>query len=354
MPPTIHLVCDAHYNDDPVCQDPGLNRYGLHQCAQLAASFEHHDKIQFIFTSPLSRAVETALAAFPSFAHRRAITLVPLLTEFVAFESDVGHHRCVLKYRFSEHDLDYSHVWEEDWHDQRRQSLSPQQFVDLRGTEVRYWLRSIVRPFSHTDIHIVVVTHQHLLTLITEDIPGHLNFFRHGELRTYQFVDLFSRDYDAKMFDVTVGPPLPLPLTPPPPSSPMPEEDDYDEEEEDSDEGIKLQPWMRRRVKKKLKKQLATAAAAAAAPSKEDQDLPEFESSLVDPASELMYPSRHHSLPVPDPYEHVEDSSSTMPSSSSAQGRSQSRDFESQATTIHYSGTEDDPILIASSSPVKK
>jgi broad specificity phosphatase PhoE len=355
MPPTIHLVCDAHYNDDPICQDPGLDRYGVHQCVQLAASFEHHDKIQFIFTSPLSRAVETALEAFPSFAQRGAITPVPLLAEFVVFESDVGHHRCVLKYRFSEQDLDYSHVWEEDWHDQRRQSLSPQQFAELRGAEIRAWLRSVAKPFSYTDIHIVVVTHQHLLSLITENIPGHLHFFRHGELRSYQFIDLYSDDYNAEMFDIAVGPPLPPSL------SPIPEEDgSFDEEKQqqqqeeaeqgDSGDGIDFRPWMRQCAKKKLKKY----SAAVAAPSKEDQGLPEFVPSLVDPSSEFTHLSPHHPIPVPSSVEHIEDSSSTMPLSSSVQGHPRSPEFGSQATTADQSGTEKDQILIASSSPGKK
>ncbi|KAI0394291.1 hypothetical protein F5Y17DRAFT_264435 [Xylariaceae sp. FL0594] len=225
MPVTLHLMCDAHYIDDPVCQDPGLTEYGKHQCERVAANFTFGDKIDIIYTSPLARAIESAIEAFPQYVESgKAIVPVPMLSERWTYEKDKGHELCVVKFRHSEYKLDYKFITQENWHKIPGQTATAAEFDAKRGAEVRTWLRDVacgrlVGSDPTRDAHIVVVTHQHLLTLITEDIPNYHKLFRHGEIRSFQFVNYPGSSEDgAPIFDVAMEAPKEalIPATAPP------------------------------------------------------------------------------------------------------------------------------------------
>lgn len=76
MASQIHLVRHAesvhNVTKDFSTPDPPLTELGIEQASQLVDSFPHSSSIGIVITSPLKRAVQTTLAAFPHILDKRS------------------------------------------------------------------------------------------------------------------------------------------------------------------------------------------------------------------------------------------------------------------------------------------
>ncbi|KAI0007563.1 phosphoglycerate mutase-like protein [Xylariaceae sp. FL0662B] len=173
-------------------RDPDLSEEGRKQCAELAVSFPHTDKITHLVSSPMRRAINSCLLAFPTVVSKQKITLLPELTEEGSQMSDFGSDISVLLKDFGE-GVDANGV-PGHWNKLTPTSRSAYNLEKIEGrtTAGREWLADLAF-FSPQGSHIVVMTHGHTAHWLTDDFegveaPGYL-YDWDGELayRSYQF-----------------------------------------------------------------------------------------------------------------------------------------------------------------------
>lgn len=142
--------------------DPELTPVGVQQAKNLGLSFQSHDSIEAVFSSPLRRALHTTCLAF---AGRRScsdrIVALPLAQETSHALCDTGHDVDVLKSLFPESKVDYQYVVS-DWNSKTGQWSQDDEAVNKRATRLRDFLAS--RP----ERELVLVTHGYFLHFLTE------------------------------------------------------------------------------------------------------------------------------------------------------------------------------------------
>lgn len=121
-----------------------------------------HDRIEAVFSSPLQRALHTALLAFPaSLSPRSKIIAHPLAQETSEAPCDTGQDRRSLEEKFAAADVDLACV-EVGWNSKKGRWSQEEHAVQRRAAEMRHFLAA--RPESE----VVLVTHGHLLRYLTE------------------------------------------------------------------------------------------------------------------------------------------------------------------------------------------
>lgn len=173
---TLHLVRHAqgfhnlsHINEQ--IPDPYLTPLGKQQCADLRASFPHHERITHLVASPMRRTLLTAYHGFYPAPQTSRIVALPLIQEVSANPCDVGSRPKVLEAEFGEW-MDGG-LLTEDWSDKRPGSRWEPRVEKLteRAREARVWLRDFARG-DGGDADVVVVTHGGILHFLTEDWDG--------------------------------------------------------------------------------------------------------------------------------------------------------------------------------------
>lgn len=84
-------------------RDPGLTERGLEECRNLSERFPYHSSIDLIVSSPLRRALHTALCSFqPAIARGIKIVALPELQETSDIVCDEGSEKSDLEREFAD------------------------------------------------------------------------------------------------------------------------------------------------------------------------------------------------------------------------------------------------------------
>ncbi|KAF2275769.1 phosphoglycerate mutase-like protein [Westerdykella ornata] len=185
MASIIHLVRHAesehNVSKDFSQPDPPLTPLGHAQASQLITSFPHPERIALILTSPLRRAIQTSLAAFPHVLDKRYYTessglgvengvelvLDADLQERSALPCDTGSESHVLKEEFLNLDLQ---GLREGWRVKAGLYAADDDAVGLRAGRVRKKLGELsegLRGEERRDV--VVVTHGVFMKFLSGD-----------------------------------------------------------------------------------------------------------------------------------------------------------------------------------------
>jgi broad specificity phosphatase PhoE len=180
---TIYLLRHAesahNVSKDFNHRDPGLTETGFAQAAALATTFPSLSSIGVILSSPLTRAIETALAGFGTIfskeeqgaAAAAKLILDPDLQERSDLPCDTGSDVAVLETRFP--GLDYSPLsGEGSWHAKTGAYTADDEAVAARAERVRGKLLRLARELEASGSErrdVVVVTHGVFMKFLAED-----------------------------------------------------------------------------------------------------------------------------------------------------------------------------------------
>lgn len=184
MPITIHLVRHAQgfHNLTFINQqipDPYLTPLGHEQCAQLCATFPHHDRLTHLVASPLRRTLVTCYESFQPAAtgkfggSPKKVLAQPLLQEVSHFPCDTGSEPEVLRAEYGAW-ADFDLVGK-GWNDKTSpgSKWAPSvEALEERAREARVWVRELARKSGTGDAEIAVVTHGGFLHFLTADWDG--------------------------------------------------------------------------------------------------------------------------------------------------------------------------------------
>jgi broad specificity phosphatase PhoE len=184
MAAQVHIVRHAesvhNVTKDYTQRDPSLTPLGLQQAAQLIHEFPYSSRVAVIITSPLQRAIETVLAAFPHVLDKRyygphsgqgiengsLLIIDPELQERSAFPCDTGSSREVLEAAFP---IDFSHL-AEDWHTKEGLYSPDDDAVKERAKRVRSRVAEVVDNLNDMERRqVVIVTHGVFMKYLVED-----------------------------------------------------------------------------------------------------------------------------------------------------------------------------------------
>ncbi|KAK1832462.1 histidine phosphatase superfamily [Podospora conica] len=180
MPTTVHIVRHAQgvhnlSNANQLLPDPELTPLGEQQCARLRESFDRHDKITHLLSSPMRRTLQTTLLSFsPALDPPSTLKVhaVPLLQEISTLPCDVGSKPEVLAQQFPT--VDFS-LCAEDWMDKAPAGPNAPEYAALerRARSAREFIRDLGRGYEgEGEAEIVVVTHGGFAHFLTGDFEG--------------------------------------------------------------------------------------------------------------------------------------------------------------------------------------
>lgn len=180
----IHIVRHAesvhNVSKDFTQRDPSLTPLGLQQAAQLIHEFPSSSHVAVIITSPLQRAIQTTLAAFPHVLDKRyfspqsgqgiengsLLVIDPDLQERSALPCDTGSSREVLEDVFR---IDFSDL-AEDWHTKEGLYSPDDAAVKERAKRVRSRVAEVVDNLKDKEERqVVIVTHGVFMKFLVED-----------------------------------------------------------------------------------------------------------------------------------------------------------------------------------------
>ncbi|KAL2006684.1 hypothetical protein VTN00DRAFT_9352 [Thermoascus crustaceus] len=200
MAPLVHLVrhAEGEHNkggDAYFIRDPGLTERGLEECRNLSERFPYHSSIDLIVSSPLRRALHTALFSFqPAIARGIKIVALPELQETSDIVCDEGSEKSDLEREFAdakgpsgENVVDLGLLYEGWWVKKGKYAPTSSALI-ARARLARQWLRGLPAE------EIAVVGHGGAFHYLTEDWTGignteHASSWQNTEFRTYRFVD---------------------------------------------------------------------------------------------------------------------------------------------------------------------
>ncbi|KAH8165775.1 hypothetical protein CIB48_g2472 [Xylaria polymorpha] len=205
MPPTINIVrhAESRHNVEvrgDEIRDPSLTVKGMDQAKALGNTFPYAYHVQHIISSPMRRAVQTALLAFgPLVKHcDMKVVLIPELQESSARPSDIGSPPQELREEFGE--VIDTEFLADGWF-LKDASASyggrDQKKVAERARQARLYIRSIAKTLRDDD-HILVVAHSGFVKHLIQGAPSLGN----AEFRSCQFVDLLGDDDQAVLAEV--------------------------------------------------------------------------------------------------------------------------------------------------------
>ncbi len=172
MAPTIHFVRHAQSAHnvalDGSMWDSSLTPQGEVQCAALRSSFPYHAQVTRVISSPLQRAMTTAILAL---ARDEAGPVVALdtLQETADAPSSIGASVDALRQRYGAA-VDLSLVREE-WNDKSDKTIFEPEWTKLMG-RTRDARRVVREMAGQGDDHVAVVAHGAVLHFLTEDWQG--------------------------------------------------------------------------------------------------------------------------------------------------------------------------------------
>lgn len=156
------LMCQCFC--DPKLYDPGLSSQGVSQCKALRAKIKQEglDKqIQLVYTSPLTRALRTCVAAFEN---ELPVIVTPSIREVMDTCGDIGRNPASLQSDFP--GVDFSGVGDEWWY------YDEEQGSDIPLAEPRSVLHDRQKEFTamllaREESVIAVVSHSMFIKTMT-------------------------------------------------------------------------------------------------------------------------------------------------------------------------------------------
>ena len=141
---------------------------GVQQACNLRLAFQSHENVETVFSSPLQRALQTALLAFGGMIPiDKSVIALPLAQETSHALCDTGRDVAALRELFPESKIDYQFV-EPDWSSKLGKWSQADAAVEERATNLRDFLA------SRTELEVVLVTHGFFLHFLTEVNRVHL------------------------------------------------------------------------------------------------------------------------------------------------------------------------------------
>ncbi|KAI0095758.1 histidine phosphatase superfamily [Nemania sp. FL0031] len=176
--PIITIVRAAEAEHDVVYQydgenirDPGLTENGRHQAQQLYNMFPNRHTVRRLFSSPMRRAVQTAVQG------NTPVTLVPELCMPTHRPCDTGRPWDDIRLEFGvavDLDLLYEGNWWRDTSDN----------IAERARVARVYLRWVTRDLADHE-QVIVYTHQNMIDELIFSAPA----LRHAEFRYCRFTE---------------------------------------------------------------------------------------------------------------------------------------------------------------------
>jgi broad specificity phosphatase PhoE len=185
MASQIHLIRHAesvhNVSKDFSQLDPSLTPLGLQQAAQLVRTFPYSSRVGVILTSPLQRALQTTLAAFPHVLDKRyfdpssgcgvengaKLVIDPDLQERSALGCDTGSDRDALEKAFPR--LNFEGLGD-GWQVKEGLYSADDKAVDERARRVRKSLAELNEELKDREKKdVVVVTHGVFMKFLSGD-----------------------------------------------------------------------------------------------------------------------------------------------------------------------------------------
>ncbi|KAI0869623.1 histidine phosphatase superfamily [Hypoxylon argillaceum] len=207
MPPTIDIVrhAQSRHNVEPngdQLRDPSITATGADQAAALGSQFPFMKQVKRVISSPMRRAVQTALIAFEPHIREQGLDIVLLgdLQEASARPSDTGSPPRELREEFGSI-VNVEFLADDWWFKDASASYGSrdQAKVADRARKARLYIRNVAKTMSDDD-HIVVVAHSGFVRHLIQGAPK----FGNAEFRPCQFVDLFGDDDQALLAEVSL------------------------------------------------------------------------------------------------------------------------------------------------------
>ncbi|KAF2175963.1 phosphoglycerate mutase-like protein [Zopfia rhizophila CBS 207.26] len=186
MASQIHLIRHAesvhNVSKDFSQLDPSLTQLGFQQAAQLVQTFPYSERVAVVLTSPLQRAIQTTLAAFPHVLDKcyfdpnsgygiqngAKLVIDPDLQERSALPCDTGSHRSTLEKAFPR--LSFERL-EENWQLKEGLYSADDEAVEERVRRVRRSLENLIGQLEDKEKKdVVVVTHGVFMKFVTGDL----------------------------------------------------------------------------------------------------------------------------------------------------------------------------------------
>ncbi|KAI1475108.1 histidine phosphatase superfamily [Daldinia eschscholtzii] len=218
MAPIIDIVRHAqalHNIQGGHIRDPELTSQGLIESRYLSDRFPYGHNVTHILSSPLRRAVTTALIGIvPTVDRRIKVQLFPELQEVNASPSSTGIPKSELAthYTVNKHRLDMSLLSEDWYHKGSNTRYAPSiSKVDARARAARMYLWRLARyAFEAGDdnAHIVAVTHGEFAHWLTGDFRGvaadRNTGWANAEFRSYRFRNFIATEcHDPQLIETT-------------------------------------------------------------------------------------------------------------------------------------------------------
>ncbi|KAH7021400.1 phosphoglycerate mutase family protein [Microdochium trichocladiopsis] len=187
--PIIYLVRHAesehNVSKDMSHRDPPLTALGVQQATAIATAFPELGSVATIFTSPLTRAIQTTVAGFSSILHLdgRAepggdggaqLIVDPDLQERSDLACDTGSSRSALEQAFR--GLDFSTLNDDNWPTKKGAYAPDDSSVSERAQRFRERLHGVVETLGRNKgdnrqarKNIVVVTHGVFMKFLAND-----------------------------------------------------------------------------------------------------------------------------------------------------------------------------------------
>ncbi|KAF5723839.1 phosphoglycerate mutase family [Fusarium mundagurra] len=179
-----HAESEHNVSKDFSQRDPALTSLGLYQASALADAFPHPQSIDIIFTSPLTRTLQTTLAGFSHIISKQylknngnqegaRLIIDQDLQERSDLPCDTGSKRSALELAFPL--LDFS-VLAEDWYTKDGPYAADDSAVAARAKRFRERLRDTVQDIhgsqdvANMPKNVVVVTHGVFMKYICGDM----------------------------------------------------------------------------------------------------------------------------------------------------------------------------------------
>ncbi|KAF2274086.1 phosphoglycerate mutase family protein-like protein [Westerdykella ornata] len=208
MPPHLYIVRHGqgfhNLTGNPNILDPLLTPEGKDQCRALCESFQDHDKIDLVVTSPLRRTIQTASLSFgPVLARSVPFVAVPEAQEVGSHNSDKGLPPAQLKEElktlfegddlgFDINKLDLSNV-KDGWNSKTGYWAWNKEAIGRRAADLRKWL------YTRPEKRVILVTHGAFVHFLTEDLGGMIDYlsetaWKNCELRQFVFTETSTAD----------------------------------------------------------------------------------------------------------------------------------------------------------------
>ncbi|KAK5625283.1 hypothetical protein RRF57_000999 [Xylaria bambusicola] len=205
MSPTITIVrhAEARHNVEPdgdSLRDPHLTKNGEGQAKALQTTFPHMSGIKGLISSPMRRAVQTALLGFaPAIQKGNQVVLLPELQESSARPSDMGSPAELLSAEFG-NVIDTEFLFD-GWEYKNATTTyggRDQAKIAERTRQARVYIRSVAKTLSSDD-HLVVVAHSGFIRHLIHGAPN----FGNAEFRACKFIDILGEDNLAILMEIS-------------------------------------------------------------------------------------------------------------------------------------------------------